>query len=140
MAAEHMALAPRAGDNPVRPQAEAKIARLSESETVSFGPLADYNRLTGDDGLPIFTGVQTCKPGYQTPLHWHPYVECLFIIEGKMEAWLEGQESQPTSLGAGDMIALPACVPHVFRNAGEGELRLLGIHASPSRIVHRVHD
>jgi mannose-6-phosphate isomerase-like protein (cupin superfamily) len=57
-----------------------------------------------------------------------------------MEAWLEGQESQPTSLGAGDMIALPACVPHVFRNAGEGELRLLGIHASPSRIVHRVHD
>jgi hypothetical protein len=52
-------------------QAEAKIARLSESETVPFGPLAHYNRLIGDDGLPIFTGVQTCKPGYQTPLHWH---------------------------------------------------------------------
>jgi mannose-6-phosphate isomerase-like protein (cupin superfamily) len=57
-----------------------------------------------------------------------------------MEAWLEGQESQPTSLDAGDMIALPACVPHVFRNAGDGQLRLLGIHASPSRIVHRVHE
>ena len=42
--------------------------------------------------------------------------------------------------GAGDMIALPACVPHVFRNAGDGQLRLLGIHASPSRIVHRVQD
>jgi mannose-6-phosphate isomerase-like protein (cupin superfamily) len=124
----------------MRPHAEAKIARLSESETVSFGPLADYNRLTGDDGLPIFTGVQTCKPGYQTPLHWHPYVECLFIIEGTMEAWLEGQDDRPARLEAGDMIALPACVPHVFRNAGAGQLRLLGIHGSPTRIVHRIEE
>ena len=51
-----MTLAPRVGGNSVRPQAEAKIVRLSESETIPFGPLADYNRLTGDDGLPVFTG------------------------------------------------------------------------------------
>ena len=44
-------------------QAEAKIARLAKSETVSFGPLANYSRLTGDDGLPIFTGVQTLQAG-----------------------------------------------------------------------------
>ncbi len=122
----------------MRPLAEAKIARLNESEPVSFGPLAEYRRLTGDDGLPVFTGVQTCKPGYQTPLHWHPYVECLFIIDGTMEAWLEGQDDRPTRLGPGDLIALPANVPHVFRNAGEEELRLLGIHSSPTRIVHRI--
>ena len=107
---------------------------------MSFGPLAHYNRLTGDDGLPIFTGVQTCQPGYQTPLHWHPYVECLFILEGTMEAWLEGEQDRPARLAVGDMIALPACVPHVFRNAGEGRLRLLGIHGSPTRIVHRIED
>jgi mannose-6-phosphate isomerase-like protein (cupin superfamily) len=124
----------------MRPQAEARIARLAEAETVSFGPLAEYARLTGDDGLPVFTGVQTCKPGYQTPLHWHPYVECLFILEGTMEAWLEGKEDQPARLEVGDMIALPACVPHVFRNAGDGTLRLLGIHGSPTRIVHRVDE
>ena len=63
---------------------------------------------------------------------------CLFIIEGTMEAWLEGAEDQPSRLAVGDMIALPACVPHVFRNAGPGQLRLLGIHGSPTRIVHRV--
>ena len=91
----------------MRPHAEARIARLSESETVSFGPLAHYNKLTGDDGLPIFTGVQTCKPGYQTPLHWHPYVECLFIIEGAMEAWLEGQEDRPARVkGSGGSSAI----------------------------------
>jgi len=107
---------------------------------VSFGPLAHYQRLTGEDGLPVFTGVQTCLPNYATPLHWHPYVEFLFVLEGTMEAWLEGQEDHPALLSPGDMIALPACTPHVFRNAGDGLLRLLGIHSSPTRIVHRVEE
>jgi len=122
----------------MRPHAQAKVIRLSEAPSTAFGPLADYQRLTGEDGLPVFTGVQTCRPGYATPLHWHPYVECLFVLEGSMEAWLEGQESTPTRLVAGDMIALPACTPHVFRNAGDGILRIMGIHASPTRIVNRI--
>ena len=122
----------------MRPEAKAKIIRLAETETTSFGPLAHYQRLTGEDGSPVFTGVQTCQPGYATPLHWHPYVECLFVLEGTMEAYLEGQEATPARLGPGDMIALPACTPHVFRNGGDGVLRLLGIHASPTRIVNRI--
>jgi mannose-6-phosphate isomerase-like protein (cupin superfamily) len=122
----------------MRPQTEAKIIRLVETDAVSFGPLSHYQRLTGEDGLPIFTGVQTCQPGYSTPLHWHPYVECLFVLEGTLEAWLEGGESAPARLGPGDMVALPACTPHVFRNGGAGTLRILGIHASPTRIVHRI--
>ena len=122
----------------MRPRAEAKIIRLTEVEPTSFGPLAEYRRLTGQDGMPIFSGVQTCEPGYATPLHWHPYVECLFVLEGAMEAWLEGQD--PVRLGPGDMIALPACAPHVFRTAGDRTLRILGIHASPTRIVNVVSD
>ena len=122
----------------MRPQAEAKITRLAEVEPTNFGPLAEYRRLTGQDGMPIFTGVQTCEPGYATPMHWHPYVECLFVLEGAMEAWLEGQD--PVRLGPGDMIALPACAPHVFRTAGDRTLRILGIHASPTRIVNVVSD
>jgi mannose-6-phosphate isomerase-like protein (cupin superfamily) len=122
----------------MRPSAHAKIVRLSEAEAVSFGPLAEYQRLTGEDGLPVFTGVQTCLPGYATPLHWHPYAEYLFVLDGTMEAWLEGDEATPSRLGPGDMIALPACAPHVFRNPGPATLRILGIHTSPTRIVHRV--
>ena len=122
----------------MRPAIEAKVVRLSTAEAVSFGPLAQYQRLTGEDGTPVFTGVQTCQPGYATALHWHPYVECLFVLEGMMEAWLEGNDSNPARLEPGDMIVLPACVPHVFRNAGEGVLRLFGIHSSPTRIVHRL--
>jgi quercetin dioxygenase-like cupin family protein len=122
----------------MRPQAEPRIARLAETNSVSFGPLSHYQRLTGEDGMPVFTGVQTCEPGYATPLHWHPYVEYLFVLEGTLEAWLEGQADAPARLSAGDMIALPACTPHIFRNAGDATLRIMGIHASPTRIVHRV--
>jgi mannose-6-phosphate isomerase-like protein (cupin superfamily) len=122
----------------MRPSAQARIVRLSEAEAVSFGPLAAYQRMTGEDGLPVFTGIQTCQPGYATPLHWHPYVEYLFVLEGTMEAWLEGEAATPSRLGPGDMITLPACTPHVFCNPGPATLRIFGIHASPTRIVHRV--
>ena len=122
----------------MQPLAQPRLARLAEADAVAFGPLADYRKLIGEDGFPLFTGVQTCRPGYVTPVHWHPYAEYLFVIEGSMEAWLDGQPDAVQRLGPGDMIALPANTPHVFRNAGEGELRLLGIHASPTRIVNRI--
>ena len=61
---------------------EPRVARLSTQEAVNFGPLSAYRRLVGGDEVPIFTGVQTCNPGYMTKPHWHPYIECLFVIEG----------------------------------------------------------
>jgi quercetin dioxygenase-like cupin family protein len=114
------------------------VARLDTAEKIPFGPLAHYQKLIGDDGGPIFTGVQTCDPGYQTAAHHHPYVECLFIVDGTMEAWLIGQEATVITLREGDMISLPADTPHAFRNPGPGALRLLGIHNNPTRIVYRL--
>ncbi len=124
----------------MQPQPAATIARLADSEPIAFGPLSHYNKLLGDGVLPIFTGVQTCAPGYRTALHWHPYVEYLFVLEGVLEAWVEGQGAEPARLGVGDMIALPANTPHVFRNPGPDRLRLLGIHHSPERVVNRIED
>ncbi len=124
----------------MRPSSDARVVRLSDAEPVAFGPLATYQRLTGEDGHPVFTGVQTCQPGYATPLHWHPYVESLFVLEGTLEAWTEGKEDEPQRLGPGEMIVLPACTPHVFRNPGPAVLRIIGIHASPTRIVNRIED
>src|SRR5690349_7291740 len=101
------------------------IARLETSEKISFGPLSHYQALINGDGGPVFTGVQTCEPGYQTALHHHPYVECLFIIQGTMHAWMEGGQDSPVELRPGDMISLPAGEAHAFRNPGPGVLRLL---------------
>jgi mannose-6-phosphate isomerase-like protein (cupin superfamily) len=116
----------------------AKIARLGAAPKITFGPLSDYQKLMGDDGGPLFTGVQSCEPGYQTASHFHPYDEYLFIVEGTMQAWMVGDEANVATLAPGDMIRLPANEPHAFRNPGPGVLRLLGIHANPSRIVTRM--
>ena len=103
---------------------------------MDFGPLSTYRRLVGGDGVPVFTGVETCSAGYMTPMHSHPYVELLFVIEGEATVYLEGREHAAQTLGAGDMIALPPEIPHVFGNAGSRTLRILGIHTSPERVVN----
>ncbi len=116
-----------------------KIIRSADAEKQPLGPLSARQHFTGDaDGLPVLTGIQISQPGYRTKLHAHPYPEYLFVLEGEMEAWLQGEEASPTRLGPGDMIVLPANVPHVFRNPGTTVLRHLGIHTSPTRIVTNV--
>ena len=117
--------------------ADPKVVRLIETETVSFGPLSTYQPIIGDEAgtTPIRTGIQTAQPGYQAPLHSHPYLEVLHILDGVAEAWMEGCEEEKIVLRRGDTIALPPDVPHTFRVVGDQPLRLLGTHASPKRIV-----
>ena len=112
----------------------AKVRRLSESGRVEFGPLAFYHPLIADGDTPVRTGIQTSAPGYVAPMHSHPYVELLFIIEGEAEVWLQGDEAKAQHLDAGDCVALPANIPHSFRTVGDKPMRLLGIHANPTRV------
>ncbi|MBL8378735.1 MAG: cupin domain-containing protein [Burkholderiales bacterium] len=114
---------------------EPRIARLAEANDLDFGPLSTYRSLLGGTGMPVFTGVQTCAPGYRTPLHSHPYVELLFILEGEAAVYFEGDTAPAHTLGPGDIVALPAELPHAFGTAGTVTMRLLGIHANPERIV-----
>jgi mannose-6-phosphate isomerase-like protein (cupin superfamily) len=116
---------------------EPIVVRLDQTERVSFGPLSEYRPIIGDDDgtTPLRTGIQTAQPGYQAPLHSHPYVEILHILEGTAEAWMEGGEDTPIVLEQGDTLAIPPDTPHSFRVRGARVLRLLGTHASPKRIV-----
>ena len=115
----------------------ARVVRLEDTEVVSFGPLAHYQPIIGDDEgtTPIRTGIQTSQPGYEAPLHSHPYLEILHILDGTVEAWQEGHEDGKVLLRRGDTIALPPNVAHSFRVVGDEVLRLLGTHVSPRRIV-----
>lgn len=116
---------------------EARVIRLSESDKIPFAENSYYQPiLTGEaGGYPIFTGIQTAEPGYQTQPHQHPYLEVLHILDGTAEAWLVGTEDEKIQLTRGDTIALPPNQPHVFRVVGDETLRLLGTHLSPQRIV-----
>jgi len=111
-----------------------KIARLADASRLEFGPLAFYHPLVADGDTPVRTGIQTSAPGYVAPMHWHPYTELLFIIDGEAEVWLQGEEDRPHRLGAGDCVALPPDIPHSFKVVGDQPMRLLGIHSSPTRI------
>ncbi len=117
---------------------DAKVIRLDEVERVKFGPDAYYQPIVGDaEGTtPIRTGIQTSQPGYVAPMHSHPYLEILHILDGTAEAWIEGQEDRKVVLRKGDTIALPPELPHSFRVVGDEALRLLGTHVSPRRIVN----
>jgi len=116
---------------------EPKVIRLDETEIVKFGPDAHYQLILGDEqgSTPIRTGIQTSQPGYVAPMHSHPYLEVLHVLDGTAEAWLEGQEDGKVLLQKGDTIALEPNVPHSFRVVGDEALRHLGTHVSPRRIV-----
>lgn len=112
------------------------IVRLGDTPTVDFGPLAHYRPIIGDDvgSTPVRTGIQVSQPGYVAPMHSHPYIEILHILEGEAEAWVEGGEA--VRLGPGDTISMPPQTPHSFRVVGDRPMRLLGTHVSPTRIVN----
>ncbi len=117
--------------------ADLQVIRLANTEVVKFGPDATYQLILGDDegSTPIRTGIQTSQPGYVAPVHSHPYLEVLYVLEGVAEAWIDGQEDQAVRLEKGDTVALPPNVPHSFRVVGDQVLRTLRIHASPTRIA-----
>ena len=116
---------------------EPTVVRLEAAAIVKFGPDAHYQPILGDEEgtTPIRTGIQTSQPGYVAPMHSHPYLEILHVLDGTAEAWIEGGEDRPVTLRRGDTIALQPDVPHSFRVVGDQELRTFGIHTSPHRIV-----
>ena len=117
---------------------QLKVVRLDETRAVKFGPDAIHQPIICDDEgtTPVRTGIQTSQPGYVAPVHSHPYMEILHLLDGVAEAWVDGREEQKVTLRKGDTIAIPPEVPHSFRVVGDEVLRLLGTHASPTRIVN----
>jgi len=113
-----------------------KLGRLGDAKRVEYGPLAHYFPLIGDGESPARTGIQVSAPGYVAPMHSHPYVELLFVVEGETEVWLQGGEAAALRMAAGDCVQLPADVPHAFRTLGDKPMRLLGIHLSAKRVVN----
>ena len=116
---------------------DLEVVRLDETEIVTFGPDAIYQPIIGDEAgtTPVRTGIQTAQPGYMAPVHRHPYVEILHVLDGVAEAWIDGREDERVTLRKGDTVAIAPGVLHSFRVVGDEALRLLGTHASPKRIV-----
>lgn len=105
-----------------------------------FRPGMTYQTLVGDErgSTPVRVGIQTSAPGYRTPLHSHPYMEVITVLEGQGEAWVEGDDGViPFSPGV--TLVMPANIKHWFRATGDKPLITYGVHVSPHRIVN-IHE
>ena len=88
------------------------------------------HELVGDDhgGVALFIIFVDAEPGRGPSLHKHPYDEVLIIQDGRASATV-GDET--VEVEAGDVVLIPANVPHALTNSGDGNLRQIDIHASP---------
>ena len=68
-------------------------------------------------------------PGEGPALHTHPYEELLLVQEGTGTFTL-GDET--LEVGPGELVVVPPGVPHGFKNTGDGVLKQIDIHVSPS--------
>lgn len=99
---------------------------------------ATYKTIVGDDegSTPIRLGLQTSPPGFNTGIHWHPYMEIVIVLEGQGEAWIDG-EDHAEKIGSGTTMVFHPMVKHWFSVTGEEPMKTYGIHASHERIVER---
>jgi quercetin dioxygenase-like cupin family protein len=58
-------------------------------------------------------------PGVAFPRHRHPGEEIIFVLEGTFEYQVEGRA--PVTLGAGEVLFVPARAVHAARNVGPGD-------------------
>src|ERR1041384_4161654 len=66
-------------------------------------------------------------PGFTVDPHAHDdHVDSFYVLEGEVEFTVG---AEVVRAGPGTWLAAPVGVVHGFRNAGEGELRLLNVHA-----------
>ena len=66
-------------------------------------------------------------PGGNVRLHKHPYKEIFIVLEG-ISTFTVGDDT--LKAGAGNIIIVPAEVPHKFRNEGDQQLKQIDIHVS----------
>ena len=113
------------------------VIRHADVAPEPFKGGATYQPLVGDaqGSSPIRVGIQTSPPGYRTPVHSHPYMETITVLEGQGEAWIDGH-GENVALMPGVTLVLPANVRHWFNATGNRPLVTYGIHASPHRIVN----
>jgi mannose-6-phosphate isomerase-like protein (cupin superfamily) len=78
-------------------------------------------------GANVSVIVVDAPPGGGPKLHRHPYEEVFVVQEGNV-TFTAGEET--TEVEGGQVVVVPAGVPHKFVNSGTGRLRQVDIHAS----------
>jgi mannose-6-phosphate isomerase-like protein (cupin superfamily) len=81
--------------------------------------------------------VVEAPPGDGPRLHRHPYEEVFVVQEGSATC-TAGDEI--VEAHGGQVVVVPAGVPHKFVNTGAGRLRQIDIHASERFVTEWLED
>jgi len=76
-------------------------------------------------------------PGGTIRLHKHPYKEIFIIQEGVATFTID---STTLEAHAGQIVIVPADVPHKFMNMSDRQLRQVDIHVNSQFITHWLED
>jgi mannose-6-phosphate isomerase-like protein (cupin superfamily) len=99
---------------------------------------ADANEFQGHQhGAGVSFIVVDAPPGGGPRLHRHPYEE-VFVVQEGIATFTAGQEVIEAS--GGQVVVVPAGVPHKFVNSGTGRLRQIDIHASERFVTEWLED
>ena len=107
------------------------VADLAHGET-SYGFEGHHH---GDAGVSFI--VVDAPPGSGPKLHKHPYEE-VFVIQEGTATFTAGDDV--IEARGGQVVVVPAGVPHKFVNSGAGRLRQVDIHASERFITQWLED
>lgn len=77
------------------------------------------------------------RPGSTIRLHKHPYEE-IFIIQEGQATFTVG--SATLEARAGQVIIVPADIPHKFMNLSDKQLKQIDIHVSKQFVTHWLED
>ena len=77
-------------------------------------------------------------PGFTVDPHTHDdHVDSFYVLDGEAEFTIG---DDVVRAGPGTWMAAPVGTVHGFRNAGDGELRLLNIHAPNTGFTARLRE
>jgi mannose-6-phosphate isomerase-like protein (cupin superfamily) len=96
-------------------------------------PLSNIAReFVGADhgGVGICAILVDAAPGEGPSQHRHPYEEVFIMLEGTATFFLG--EDERREVGPDQVVVVPAGLWHGFVNSGDGPLRQIDIHVSPS--------
>jgi quercetin dioxygenase-like cupin family protein len=108
--------------------ARAVFLRPGEGETIFDGPERTIRILADRDELALtWFRYQPGEEGPEPHVH-RRHTDAFYVLEGELELGLGPEVAQRTAT-AGTLAAAPPNVVHTFRNASEGVVVFLNIHA-----------
>ncbi len=98
----------------------------------------DANEFQGHHlGAGVSLIVVDAPPGSGPKLHRHPYEEVFLVQEGSVTITAEDEVIEASD---GQVVVVPAGVPHKFVNSGTGRLKQIDIHASERFITEWLEE